>query len=228
MKTLSLAVGLFLVGPGSAIAGMPSVTLTDVARLRLEAISFFLLGFLICAFCIQRLWNWLAKDFTVLPALSYPKALGLVGLWGLLFVLVLTMISGARELMTPGAWEKTGATYQLAKTAVSSTSGDDEQLGLRRRRLENLRDALWDYAKVHDGKFPTSISDSRFEAELWLIPNAFGQQYVYLAGVKNSSDDKLVAFEPELAPGDRLALLNNGLIRKMTNAEIGKALTVKR
>jgi len=26
---------------------------------------------------------------------------------------VLTMISGARELMTPGAWEKDGAIYRL-------------------------------------------------------------------------------------------------------------------
>ena len=33
--------------------------------------------------------------------------------WGSLFVLVLTMISGARELMTPGAWKKDGITYVL-------------------------------------------------------------------------------------------------------------------
>jgi hypothetical protein len=36
-----------------------------------------------------------------------------VTLWGLLFLLILTMISGARELMTPGAWEKHGSTYEL-------------------------------------------------------------------------------------------------------------------
>jgi hypothetical protein len=36
-----------------------------------------------------------------------------VTLWGLLFLLILTMISGARELMTPGAWEKHGSTYRL-------------------------------------------------------------------------------------------------------------------
>lgn len=40
--------------------------------------------------------------------------MGLVVLWGLLFIVVLAMISGARELMTPGAWEKQGATYRLA------------------------------------------------------------------------------------------------------------------
>ncbi len=37
----------------------------------------------------------------------------MVVLWGLLFTVVLAMISGARELMTPGAWEKQGATYRL-------------------------------------------------------------------------------------------------------------------
>src|SRR5271170_7855407 len=95
-------------------AGMPSFHLTDVAKLRLENISFFLAGFLLSAFFIKLLWNYLAADWTFLPRLSFGKALGLAALWGLLFVLVLTMISGARELMTPGAWEKKGATYQLA------------------------------------------------------------------------------------------------------------------
>src|SRR6185369_13567149 len=97
----------------SAHAGMPSFTLTDVAKLRLQSISFFLLGLLLSAFVIQRLWNYLQKDFSRLPRLTYPKALTVVILWGLLFVVVLTMISGARELLTPGAWKKEGFTYKL-------------------------------------------------------------------------------------------------------------------
>src|SRR5262245_37003631 len=105
MRSLRCApwVGLALIAwdPAAAYAGMPSITLTDVARLRLQTLSFFLVGFLFCAWLIQRLWNWLRKDFTSLPRLSYGKAVGLVGLWGLVFILVLTMISGARELMTP-------------------------------------------------------------------------------------------------------------------------------
>jgi len=51
---------------------------------------------------------------TWLPRLSFGRALAGVILWGLLFFIVLTMISGARELMTPGAWKKDGATYKLA------------------------------------------------------------------------------------------------------------------
>ena len=68
---------------------------------------------LVSAGLIQLLWNSLRKSFTRLPRLNYPRAIGLVVLWGLLFIVVLTMISGARELMTPGAWEKQGATYRL-------------------------------------------------------------------------------------------------------------------
>ena len=75
--------------------------------------SFFLMGFFLSALGVQKLWNILQRDWTALPRLSYGKALSLVLLWGLLFVLILTMISGARELMTPGAWKNDGVTYRL-------------------------------------------------------------------------------------------------------------------
>jgi hypothetical protein len=101
--------------PQIALAGMPSITFTDVARLRLQTISFFLLGLLLSAAVVMAVWNSLTRDFPRLPRLSYFKATGLVILWGLLFVVVLTMISGARELMTPGAWEKDGYTYKLSE-----------------------------------------------------------------------------------------------------------------
>lgn len=100
--------------PAIAKAGMPSVTLTDFARLRLETASFFLVGLLVSAAVVRWCWNLLARDFPRLPPLRYGGALGLVALWSLLFVIVLTMISGARELMTPGAWVRQGMTYKLA------------------------------------------------------------------------------------------------------------------
>ena len=96
---------------------MPSFRLTDMGSARLQTISFFLVAFLILSACVQGLWNYLRHDFDRLPRLSYPRALALVGIWSLLFVLVLTMISGARELLTPGAWEKQGSTYQIKTSA---------------------------------------------------------------------------------------------------------------
>jgi hypothetical protein len=96
-----------------AEAGMPSVTLSDFARIRVEAASFFLVGLLLAAAVVLWCWNALAADFPRLPKLRYRGAVGIVVLWGLLFVIVLTMISGARELMTPGAWVRQGMTYKL-------------------------------------------------------------------------------------------------------------------
>jgi hypothetical protein len=108
---------VILLAAATAEAGMPSVgyTISEAAKMRVQTLSFFLGGFFLSALCIKWLWNWLATDFTVLPRLTYGKALAFVTLWGLLFVLVLTMISGARELMTPGAWEKDGTTYKLSQ-----------------------------------------------------------------------------------------------------------------
>lgn len=112
-----LAICGLLCSAGIVNAGMPGVsyTISEAAKMRVETLSFFLGGFLLSAYCIKSLWNCLAKDFTVLPRITYGKALALVTLWGLLFILVLTMISGARELMTPGAWEKNGITSKLAQ-----------------------------------------------------------------------------------------------------------------
>lgn len=122
---VGLAVGVLCLGfAASAEAGMGAITLEEIpryltlsklAKLRLDAISFFLVGLLASGWAIQLIWNSLTKDFPKLPRISYLRSLGLIALWGLLFLLVLTMISGARELMTPGAWRKNGLTYELAE-----------------------------------------------------------------------------------------------------------------
>ena len=123
MRTLGRSFPVFptaimvLLAGGTAHAGMPSFDLSDIAKARFDTISFFLALILLLALCVKGLWNALAKDFQKMPRLTYPKALAAVTLWGLLFLIVLSMISGARELMTPGAWEKQGVTYKLKDTA---------------------------------------------------------------------------------------------------------------
>src|SRR5438270_1167539 len=115
------------------LAGMPSVSLSDAASLRLQTISFFLVLFLGSAVVIRWGWNALRTDFPRLPRLSYGRALGLVGLWGLLFLLVLTMISGARELMTPGAWKKDGPTYTLNDNKPPATPAGPSETDRREK-----------------------------------------------------------------------------------------------
>ncbi|MEX2173364.1 MAG: hypothetical protein WD872_03320 [Pirellulaceae bacterium] len=63
----------------------------------------------------------------------------MVALWGLLFVIVLTMISGARELMTPGAWEKQGLTYKLrTEDQPAATVAELRNYHDRQQKLETL------------------------------------------------------------------------------------------
>ena len=58
-----------------AYAGMPApptfMRLTDVAELRLQSISFFLVLLLVLALVTKIAWNSLRKEFPRLPRLSY-------------------------------------------------------------------------------------------------------------------------------------------------------------
>jgi hypothetical protein len=201
---------------------MPSVTLSDAARPRVQTISFFLLGFLLSAWWIQLLWNYLRKDFAFLPRLGYGKALGLVSLWGLLFVLVLTMISGARELLTPGAWIKQGATYRLAEPAPPAEAEEADRY--RRWKLEQLRNALWDYAGKHGEQFPPADSTSGVASERWHSPDPSGLRYVYVPGGTADRAARPLAFEPEVYGAERWVLFTNGEIRRMAYEQIVVAL----
>jgi len=124
---LLLAAAVVSALPQVAWAGMPSIHVSELARPRLDVISFFLVVLLASSAAVWGLWNWLRTDFPRLPRLSFLKACGLVALCGLFFVVVLTMISGARELMTPGAWERVGYTHQLRSDDYLSSHDDAEQ-----------------------------------------------------------------------------------------------------
>jgi hypothetical protein len=225
MRTATRAVlvsSVILLGhPAAALAGMPSFTLGDAARLRVQTISFFLAGLLLSALLIKRLWNYLSRDFTFLPRLTYGKALGVVALWGLLFVLVLTMISGARELMTPGAWEKNGLTYRLARDDPPSYPADGLEAE-RREQLERLRAALWDYARKHSGTLPAACSE--VPPERWLVPGSSRERYRYVPGQAAEHGATPLAYEPELYDSRRLVLLTSGEIKAMETEELLKVL----
>jgi hypothetical protein len=144
--------------------------------------------------------------------------LSLVILWGLLFVVVLTMISGARELMTPGAWRKQGWTYRLTEPA----SGTMDPVAERRVALERLRFALWQYAAAHEGQFPPK-GEASIDPALWTIPGKPGLQFVYVVSRTADEAGRVVVYEPELAGEERQVLLTNGMIGMMRTADILKA-----
>lgn len=104
---------IFFFFPLTAHAGMPTISLTDMAKFHLDSMSFFLMVILLATWGVKLLWNYLRRDFEKMPYLTYKMALALVFSLSLLFNLLLLMISGARELMTPDAWEKQGVIYKI-------------------------------------------------------------------------------------------------------------------
>lgn len=237
-RILLVALGAVLVSGmvSPSLAGMPALlpsgwtadnpypydhaeTSSPVVGWQVQALSFFLACLFFGTFVVQWLWNHARRDFPVLPQISYRRSLSLVVLWGLLFVVVLTMISGARELMTPGAWRKQGWTYQLEKAAAKSDKTADDDRETRRGGLEQLRTALWQYAATHGGKFPTR-DQSGLEVRLWDVPGNPGLQFFLVPDRSAEETGRLLVFEPQIDGNDRLVLLTNGLIGTMRTEEI--------
>jgi hypothetical protein len=215
--------------PSAALAGMPSPVLSDWAELRFETISFFVVLLLIFTAVIRWLWNYLAKDFPALPRLGYRKTLAGVVLVGLLLAVVLTMIAGARELLTPGAWQKQGVLYKVAAppaTPAPSPPVDIQQLDQRKERLGKLKTALWQYAAQHDGHFPKDNTSSEIEPTLWELPSAGGTRYFYVPGLKTDQSPNVLVYEPNvLGDAERLALRTDGEIVVLSTAELRKQLS---
>src|SRR5207244_2588840 len=151
-------------------AGMPSITLRDIYRLRFQELSFFFFLFLVCSFLFKVMWNYAAKGFSWLPTLNFRRALCLAALFGLLMLLILTMISVIREVLTPGAWRKQGSTYRL---------NDPAQEPVRRRSLEHLRLALFEYARANGGNFPAHDFTPDIAEKIWESPDQEGSHYIY-------------------------------------------------
>lgn len=213
-RNLLLTTAALLLLPRQASAGMPSVSFTEVATLRMEVISFFLVVLLVSAGIVQLIWNLLQKDFAWLPRLNYWRALGVVTLWGLLFVVVLTMISGARELMTPGAWVKTGATYKL-KDDESIRKGEpqpnDPALVARSFQILALSSALQQYAREHNGERPTAeAAKVAIPSVRWDLPGFDGTSYIYVPHSEGATGNTIVAYEPQVFTGDVLAITADG------------------
>ncbi|MCP3137635.1 hypothetical protein [Pyxidicoccus xibeiensis] len=219
MRPLALAV---LLAPAVALAGMPSYLLSEVARWRVEAISFFLLVFLAVVLAVKALWNRVQRDFPRLPRLGLGSAVALVFLWGLGFQLVLSMIAGGRELMTPGAWERTGTTHRLKRTELP---GDKELVvQARRQRLEELRTALWAYAQSHGREFPPDDFSAGIPDERWKVLGGSGMHFIYVGGTKVDAPGRPLVYEPGIFGRERLVLFADGDIRMLPVDDIHAAL----
>ncbi len=201
----------------SAFAGMPSpeLVVSELGKRRLEEVSFFLIGFLLLTAICRALWNGLATDVPVLPKLSYRGALCMMLLWGLALTVVLSLVSGARELMTPAAWEPNGITHRLVGSKSKAVA---DELAERRSRLETLKRALWDYAANHESDFPTDVA--RIPHEIVVADTISGLPFQIQTGLKTTSPRTVLASEPDIYPR-RLLLLTDGAIVVEVRRESG-------
>jgi hypothetical protein len=164
------------------------------------------------------------KEIPILPRLSFPRAVGVIVLWGLLFVLILTMISGARELMTPGAREKVGLTYRL----VPENPPIAAQITARVESIESLRKRLQSWESGRDkADGPAALPD------IWLrVDGVEGGRYVYVPAkpiIRDNrhdfdSDTRIWAYESESVGSERLVLLRSGAVQWMPPPEIARCL----
>lgn len=194
-----------------ANAGMTVYGLRDIYRLRLEEVSFFVALFLACALGLKLLWNYAFKGFTSIPRLKYLQALSASLIFGLVMLLVLTMISGIREVLTPGAWRKQGTSYRL---------NDPSQEPVRKRSLEHLRGALLDYARTHGGQFPQHDFVPEIPEKIWESPDPSGSRYIYSGGLSTNEVNALLAIEPASFGERRFVLKASGAIELLSNEEI--------
>lgn len=200
-----------------ANAGMPTppmYTLTELARLRLTDISFFLMLFIVGALIVRLIWNSLRTDFPLLPKMTIKTAILTNLMFAFAIATILTMISGARELMTPQAWTKQGL--------INRTKLDMQ----RQQNMEYLRRALFDYAKANNGKFPATTFDTKIPEKLWLVEDK--NRYEYVTGLTMQSDTAIVAYEPEAMPAPRYVLHANGVIEKLHTLQLNQALNARR
>lgn len=207
--------------PSVAVAGMTSWTLTEVAGARLDAISFFLFLFFVCAWLIKWSWNVLAASFPTLPRIGYKQALAFMLVSSLFLYVILTMISGARELMTPGAWTKVGASYQITPPERDPKPWLENA---RIKALERLRDVLWEYARTHEGQLPPHTEGDHIDRALWVGVHPQGEKFAYRPAAKPGTGSEIVAYEPESYGVTRFVLTSDGNVTRWETRKLTEHL----
>jgi len=154
----------------------------------------------------------------VVPKLKYLHALCASLVFGLLTLLILTMISGIREVLTPGAWRRQGTSYRL---------NDPAQEPARRRGMEHLRGALFEYARAHEGHFPPHDFVPEISEKLWEAPDQLGSHYIYSGGLTTNDTRILLAVEPPNFGEPRFVLLTSGDIQQISSKDIEARLRQK-
>ncbi len=217
---------LLMLNAGSVFAGMPTVRLTPEVRGHLSGISSSLFVVLIVAsFLIFFCWNRFVRG-TELPKISWFKSIIVALLGGILFCLILVMIAGSRELLTPGAWKQNGVLYELADnqkdladmsaydpvTLVPMNDLPESLAAARYAAVVRLRNELVRFQHDHFGRLPENIVISDFDPAYWVIPVSGGLTFVY-----QPKDPRYIVVMPQLNDSPILCIdTDNCIVERST------------
>jgi hypothetical protein len=133
------------------------------------------------------------------------------------------MISGARELMTPGAWQPNGATYKLRdKVSATTDHSSEQEIAARRLRLKRLAASLMTFADEHGGRFPTQAEFEELPNDIRRFAGASGLHFAYVPHLDRQGEPRMLAFEPVSYGSLPLALFTDGAIRQADGSELDK------
>ena len=223
--SVAVIAAFLILGPAKfALAGMPTILLNDLARMRLQAVSFFLGCFLLSSWGIQRIWNAARDDFPRLPRLSYARANGLVAPLGAVVRPCLDHDLGSPGVDDARRWKKEGITYKLAEDVPKADPETERREMRRRHTLDRLRAALWTYARHHDGHFPPNAMPPEIPDDAWRVPDPSEMRYLYRAGLIADRDAVPLAYEPGIFGHERFVLLTSGEIVRMDDQNLSTAL----
>jgi hypothetical protein len=130
-------------------------------------------------------------------------------------LLILVMIAGARELLTPGAWYRQGSHYR---------PNDAASRDFRQQSIEGLRAVLMQYAHERNGQFPPHDFIPEIPSKMWEAPDSAGTRYIYFAGLSLTQSNKLLVCEPPNFGDERLALFSDGRIQMLKTDEIHRLM----
>lgn len=214
---------VFLILEGRALAWTPSArtALSDLARTRLDALSFYAVGWLLCCAGFRLVWNVIAIGRPTWPRLTYRRTLLGSMILSVGLLAILTFLAGVWEVTSPGAWRRSSAAAHLSGAFALEPSelpsplpragvGGDE----RRSRLETLRQHLWADARSRDGAFPASREDSSVPSDLWSQPGFPSVLYIYRPGLRLDGPSTPLVMEYELFDDGRWVLMTDGTIER--------------
>ena len=225
---LAISVLVFLDRPGVAWAGMPSLTLTDLARMRLQTISFFLVVFLLC--------SWLVRRSGTRPA---------------------AISRGCRSHVPAGrpAWSLCGAFCSSCPDDDLRRSRADDSRRWTKARLHLQAEGRGRPAKASRDRsakpsaaqpwtgfgppsgpmpgtttdsFPPNDSPPEIPEDAWRVPDPSGMRYLYIAGLVADRGHSPLAYEPGIFGKERFVLFTSGEIVPMTEDELASRRAERR